>query len=362
MYQIPISSYGDFGKYLHETTASKRIPIKGIFEVTPLCNLDCIHCYVKVDGRKRDLLNYQEICHIIDMVAAEGCLWLTFSGGEPFIRDDFLDIYMYAKKKGLLIRINSNGTLITPKIADYLRKNPPHSITLSFYGITQETYEAITNTPGSFESFMYGIRRLLDYNLPIKLSAVMMTINRHEVLKMKKFGKELNVETNFYLSLSPRIDGSMDPCKIRLSPEEVLKIDLADTDRYEKWLKVVGKIRSGLDPSNNPVNCTAGLNHFQIDCHGMLNLCSLFRIPEYNLCRGNFKDGWNLLSEVRLKRMKYAPKCQGCAWGSICPQCSARSELEEGSWEKPINYFCKIAQLRTDAFGRIIDGGDKNGE
>lgn len=362
MSQVLTISYPEFGKCLHEKAALKRVPIKGTIELTPFCNLNCSHCYVKVGERENYVLSYQEICHIIDMVIAEGCLWLIFSGGEPLTRNDFLDIYRYAKERGLIIIILSNGTLVTPEIASYLQKVPPYSVTISLYGVTKKTYEAMTKIPGSFKQFQYGIQLLLDYDIPLKFSAIMTTLNQHEFWEMRKFGGTMGVETNFYLSLSPRIDGSKIPCEIRLSPEEVLNIDRADKNRCNKWLKTVREIQSSVINPEGQFNCTAGLNEFLIDCHGMLNLCPIFRTPGYNLLKGTFKEGWNLLSDIRLKRMRLPPECQSCVWISMCPQCPAMSELEEGTWKKPTDYYCKITKLRAEKFGNEAfckkEGGD----
>ncbi|GAI49460.1 unnamed protein product, partial [marine sediment metagenome] len=65
-------------------------------------------------------LTCKEIFSIFDQIAEAGCLWLLLTGGDPLLRQDFLEIYTYAKKKGFLISLFTNGTLITPRIADHL--------------------------------------------------------------------------------------------------------------------------------------------------------------------------------------------------------------------------------------------------
>lgn len=107
-------------------------------------------------------LTFGEIIRIIDRIYEAGCLWLTFSGGEPFLREDFLDIYTYARKKGFLISIFTNATLITPQIVDYLAKLPPYSIELTLNGISKQVYEQITQLPGSFTKAMEAIQLLKD--------------------------------------------------------------------------------------------------------------------------------------------------------------------------------------------------------
>ncbi len=108
-------------------------------------------------------------------------MWLLFTGGEIFARKDFLDIYTHAKKRGLLITLFTNGTQITPAIADYLADWRPFAIEITLYGRTRETYERLTRVPGSFDRCMRGIRLLKERGLPLKLKTVAVTINRHEM-------------------------------------------------------------------------------------------------------------------------------------------------------------------------------------
>ena len=75
-------------------------------------------------ARKQEL-SLEEHVTLLDELVEMGCLWILYTGGEVFARKDFLDIYAEAKKRGFLITIFTNGTMITPKIADYLAEYQP---------------------------------------------------------------------------------------------------------------------------------------------------------------------------------------------------------------------------------------------
>jgi MoaA/NifB/PqqE/SkfB family radical SAM enzyme len=187
-------SYSDFSLHLHRRMETQRVPIVGTIEVTWRCPIRCVHCYNNLPiGDQEARLNeltYQEHCRILDEITEAGCLWLLYTGGEIFARKDFLDIYTYAKKKGLLITLFTNGTLITPEIADYLAEWRPFSIEITLYGRSKETYERITGIPGSFERCMQGIRLLIDRGLPLKLKTMALTVNKDEVWEIKRFAEE----------------------------------------------------------------------------------------------------------------------------------------------------------------------------
>ena len=182
---IPIIPYHEFSKRIHGKVVAKRVPVGGMIELTLRCNLKCAHCYVVYDPSKKEM-TYEQICHILNEITEAGCLWLTITGGDPLIRDDFLDIYTYAKKCGLIITLLTNGTLITPGIADYLKEWPPFAVEITLNGITKETYERVTRLPGSFDRCMKGIQLLLERNIPLRLKTTITTLNKHELWKIKK--------------------------------------------------------------------------------------------------------------------------------------------------------------------------------
>jgi hypothetical protein len=131
------------------------------------------------------------------------------------------------QEKGFLITLFTNGTLINEKIADYLVEWPPFAIEITLYGRTRETYEALTAIPGSYDRCLRGIKLLRERGLPLKLKTVATSINKHEVFAMKQFAEEeLGVEFKIDGQINPRIDCSQSPLAVRLTPEEVVALDM----------------------------------------------------------------------------------------------------------------------------------------
>ena len=87
---------------LNDYWYKRRHPVDGGMELTPNCNMRCIHCYMK-ETMEEKCLNTEQIKLIIDKIAAKGVLFLFFTGGEILTRKDFSEIYVYAKRKGLII-------------------------------------------------------------------------------------------------------------------------------------------------------------------------------------------------------------------------------------------------------------------
>ncbi len=352
---IPIIKGHEFIKRLHTQLNGQRLPIDGSLEVTSRCNLRCVHCYINIpagdlEAQKKEL-TYKEICNILDQIVDEGCLWLLLTGGEPFVRPEFLNIYTYAKKKGLLITLFTNGTLLTPYIADYLSELPPHSIEVTLYGVTQETYEKVTGVSGSHKRCMYGIELLLERKLPLKLKTMVMTVNKHEIPDLKKFAENLNVDFRFDPILNLRIDGDKKPANFRLSPEEVVAFDLADEKRIKRWLEFCDKFIGMPFYSENIYQCGAGLQTFHIDPYGYLSVCMMSRVPNYDLRRCTFKEVWySFIPSVLSKKWEQNVPCRSCDLISLCGQCPGLAQIEHGEPERPIDYLCQIAHLRAKKF------------
>jgi len=356
---IETQSYSEFSQAIHADAARKRVPTNVQIEVTHRCSLNCAHCYNNLpmhdSAAQQQELTYAEMCRVLDEIAEEGCLWLCFTGGEIFARRDFLEIYTYAKRKGFIITLFTNGTLITERIADYLAELPPFSIEITLYGRTKETYERLTGIPGSHERCLRGIQLLLERKLPLKLKTVGTSINKHEVYAMQQFASELGCEFKFDSLINPRTNCSHSPLEVRLAPEEVTALDLQDPKRVAEYRAL---IEFWLDParelprSDQVYRCGGGVTAFAIDPQGSLTLCVLSHQEGYDLRQGDFKTGWeDFLFRVRTKKTTRQLKCHRCRLQNTCGMCPANGELENHDPEAPVDFLCRTTHLRAYVLG-----------
>ena len=117
----------------------RRAVLSFDLEVTARCNLQCRHCYINLpaghqEARFREL-TLPEISAIADKAVALGAMWVLISGGEPLLREDFPQIYMALKRKGLLVSVFTNATLLQDKHIELFKKYPPRDIELSLIHI-----------------------------------------------------------------------------------------------------------------------------------------------------------------------------------------------------------------------------------
>lgn len=350
----PELGVGDWSQELMEGLGGRRYPFGATFEITERCNLTCVHCFINQpmgsrESRGREL-TLAEIKTILDQMAEIGCLSLLLTGGEPLLRPDFLDIWRHAKQKGMLVTLFTNGTLLTPRIADVLAEWPPHLMEISLYGDSAETYEQVTQIPGSYARCRRGIELALDRGLRLGLKAVVLTINRHELPAMKAFADRLGVRFRYDAMVWPRFDGNRDPWAYVLSPQEIVALDGADLERQEKWLELQDGLRDGLVRAESVFTCNAGLHGFHIDAAGRMSVCMMARRPAYDLRQGTLQEGWRFLASVREGTRTLETPCRTCTVGILCNQCPGWSQVVHGDKETPVAYVCQVGRLRAERF------------
>ncbi len=353
-------SYGAFSADLHQRQSGQRAPMQVSIEVTRRCPLECQHCYNNLpmgdqDARSREMTT-EEHFKMLDELVDMGCFWLLYTGGEIFARKDFLEIYTYAKKKGFLITLFTNGTLINEKIADYLVEWPPFSIEITLYGRTRETYEALTQIPGSYDRCLRGIKLLRERGLPLKLKTVATSINKHEVTAMRQFAEEeLGVEFKFDGQVNPRIDCSQSPLAVRLTPEEVVALDMnapKGVTEYQRLAKRDLENPPNLAKHDTVYFCGGGMNSFAINAHGEMGICVISQQDTFRVQEAGLKRVWEeSLLQLRTRKRTQVTKCVQCRIQSLCGMCPANGEMENGDKESPVEFLCNVAHLRAAVIG-----------
>jgi radical SAM protein with 4Fe4S-binding SPASM domain len=350
---IPEIGPREFGQRLREKTAGRRIPFSGSIELTFRCNLRCAHCYAACGNNPaatRQELTASEWQRIFDQIADEGCLWLLLTGGEPLTRPDFADLYLYAKRKGFLLTLFTNGTLLTPRVADLLAEWRPFAVEITLYGRTQATYERITGVPGSHARCMRGIELLMERGISLRLKTMLLTLNQHELWDIKAYAEELGVQFRFDAMVHAGLDGARQPTALRLAPEDILRFEMADATRWADWCDFWQRFRDVRSDPRYLYTCGAGLRSFHIDPYGRLGVCMTCRAQTYDLRQGAFRAGWrDFLAEVRYQPPHKDYHCHQCDLLALCGQCPGWGYLEHGGADNPVEFLCQVAHLRAEA-------------
>lgn len=338
-------------------------------EVTARCNNNCRHCYINLPARDsgalQQELSAEQILELADQAVRLGAIWCTITGGEPLIRSDFSEIYLGLKKKGLIVSFLTNATLITKSHVELFSRYPPRDIEITVYGVTRETYEAVSRVPGSFDAFMRGLNLLRDAGIDVRLKAMAIRSNLPEIPKIAEFCRS---HTKDYYRFDPllhlRMDRDLDrnnEIKMeRLTPDEIVLLEKSDDERtkaLEKNCHDYITPEFGTVTDNILIRCGAGNGSFVISPEGMFRLCESLCHPDcvYDLKQGTLADAWQhfvpTVRELRSDRKDYLGTCHVCPIINLCMWCPAHADIETGYLDSQVEYFCRVAHARAAALG-----------
>ncbi|MGE0452511.1 MAG: radical SAM protein [Vicinamibacteria bacterium] len=344
----------------------RRVPIEGTLETTYRCNLRCAHCYVNeavgdAEEAAREL-SLERLKQLVDEIADRGCLFLLITGGEVLVRPDFPELYLHALRRGLLLNVYTNGTLITDRIADLFSEWRPQILEISLYGATRETYERVTQVPGSYDKCIAGIRRLVERGVPLRLKTMALSWNYHELEAMRALAASFGLVFRWDSSLNPRVDcGANRNGELQLHADESARLERENPERIAELRAFIERFKTidaeiNASPDGEYVyGCGAGQMSFAVDPYGRLQMCLLSRKRFVDLKQASFAEGWDVqFPEFRARRWQKASACRDCNLRSFCSNCPGAAEMETGDIEGQIPVFCENTHARAFA----IMGGD----
>lgn len=358
---------------LRTKIAEKRVPYTGSLELTHRCNLKCMHCYLGDQGRVTrqggEELPASAWIEIIDQIAGAQCLDLLITGGEPLLRRDFPEIYTHAKRRGMIVTLFTNATLVTPDILRLFDDLPPFFVEVSIYGSTAATHDRITQVKGSHAKCMKGVELLLNAGVRVGLKTVLMSLNKHEYADMEALAKKLNVPWRLDSAVFPCLPNSDSggqpnrcslftlkegseitakaPLSLRVDPQSAAAVEFSDPARTKAMRDVFVKM-SGRRTSDKLYTCGAGLTGFHIDPYGYLQPCMMTTGYRKKLTARNFDEAWREIGRIRDVPAPPGFACGACDKLAICSGCPALFDLENGSAGAVSDYICALTQFRFD--------------
>lgn len=325
-----------------------------IFELTPRCNLNCVHCYLNEHHAGREL-SYDEIIEIIDILYEKEVLFLTFTGGDIFTRKDFLDIYIYAKKKGFIIELYTNGVLIDRKTIEIFRKYPPLLVDISLYGSCEETFYRVTGVKGAFARVLQNIQNMLDAGIRVSMKAPVLNLYYEELPGIKEIANRFGIPFRTGFEIFPSIDNDDRVQQYAVSPEDSLRYEFAE---FEKRPRTFGEDYDAeavdLIKERPLFRCKLGRASCAIDYEGRMCPCMSFRRAGKHLTRENFDQIWDSFSEYPKMKASKNYRCLRCKAYDFCDICPAMMQFIHSDLEYVDEHFCKTAKARYEHYIKKI--------
>ena len=343
-------------------------------ELTERCDNDCIHCCINLPAgdkaaRARELTT-EQWKDVLRQAAELGCLQVRFTGGEPLLRPDFEELYLFARRLGLAVLLFTNARRITPGLADLLARIPPREpVEVTVYGMRPESYEAVSRVPGSYAQFRRGVDLLLDRGVPFVVKGVALPPNRAEMDEFEAWAATLPgmTEPPSYVVLfdlrNRRDDAEKNGliASLRLPPEEAVAVLARAEAKYRAEMAEFGGSFMG-PPGAELFRCGAG-HAISIDAYGRAQPCMGVRAPELTVdvltsSLGETLERFAGLRELRATNPEYLRRCARCFLQGLCEQCPAKSWAEHGTLDTPVEYLCEVAHAQARFLG-WLKGNEK---
>ena len=322
------------------------VPINVHLDVTYRCNERCVHCYLDHDDHGE--MTTAEIKGVLEQLADAGVFFLTFSGGEVFMRRDFLELVEYARQLQFNVKVKTNAVMIREHEAQRLRALGVEQIQISVYSHRPEIHDAITKLPGSLKRTIKAIRFLKSQGLKVTIANVLMTANMFEHAGVQALAKELGVTYTLDPTITPKMDGDTSILKLRIPGKELNQVFHTEA--------LVGNVPEFCAPPPPPGEdemesypCSAGHTACYISPYGDVFPCVQFPLPSGNVRRQNFLDIWrnsSQLADVRSIRAKDLPVCSTCSHVGSCTRCPGLAFME-GNMRGPSSADCEKSFQRT---------------
>lgn len=356
-------TWARLSKRLLNKSLALQLPCAGAFELTARCNFHCKMCYVCCNANDKKTMDSEltadEWIRLGKEARDEGLLFLTITGGEVFLRKDFRKIYEALTLMGLRIIIYSNGSLITPEIASWLKEAPPAMVSVTVYGASSETYERITGSAAGFNNTLRGLDALKSAGITLGIKMTVVQGNYKEFTQINEIAKSYNTGLGLVNYISQRREGDgTDPVGNRLSPKEFVEFEnmaLSYNNTGNTGIEVsldndimtelpTEDFVDGIDETS-AFRCYAGRAGFWLTCDGRLTPCGLLNTPVERPLEIGFHNAWVALKE-KCKVVPHCQDCDNCSLKKVCNTCPARLMTESGAFDKPAQYLCEIAKYK----------------
>lgn len=334
--------------------ALRAIPVSGIFELTPRCNLQCKMCYVRLTPAQmapigRELTAAQWLALARDARDA-GLVFLLITGGEPTLRADFTEIYEGLATMGLSLSINTNGTLLPPALRELWHRLPPAQVNVTLYGADREDYAALCGDPTAFDRVVENLRWLQQEGILIHLNTTIVPTNVRSWQRIRDFAGTLGLELRMTSYCFPPL--RRPDCRefLRLSPEQAAELTVRDI-LCREGPDAIRLRAANLDAppraagcdldSGEAMCCMAGRSQFWVTWDGRMTPCGMLSSPEARPLAQGFGPAWEQLNAQTLQ-IRLCPDCVSCEERRTCMNCAAVTWTETGRFDGRPEYMCRM--------------------
>lgn len=312
------------------------------WNVTNKCNLLCEHCYRDAGKEVENELTTQEGLSLLNEIAKAGFRLMVFSGGEPFMREDILELTRHAVSLGLRPVYGSNGTLLTLDLAKKVKEAGGASVAISLHMVDKEKLDEFCGVPDTYEKSIEAMKNCKEAGLPFQVNTTVLGRNVEVVEQICEFAKEMGAKSHHVLFMVPTgraEDIEEESLRERqyesligklLKKREELNFDIKPTCAPQ-FMRIAKQL--DIDVGRYTRGCLAGISYCSIIPNGDVWPCPYLPMKVGNVRETPFSGIWaNNPVFQRLRTLEYSGKCGLCEFKEACGGCRARAYFYYGDY------------------------------
>ena len=304
------------------------------WNTTNACNMYCAHCYRDAGCQAKEELSTAEAKKLLREIAKAGFKIMIFSGGEPLMRPDIIELVKYASDLHLLPVFGTNGTLITLDMARKLKAAGAKGMGISLDSLDKAKHDKFRSFLGGWDGAVQGMKNCREVGLPFQIHTTVMDWNQQELEAMTDFAVEIGAKAHHFFFLVPtgraatieeeslRAEQYEDVLTRIMKKQQEVSIELKPTCapqflRIADQLGVKSRFHRG---------CLAGLSYCIISPKGKVQPCAYLNMELGDVRKTPFDEIW-AKNEVlqKLRTLDYSGGCGVCEYKGVCGGCRARA-------------------------------------
>ena len=297
-------------------------PVNVTWEITHRCNLSCGHCLAADTMNKCNLdMSLSQCKDFINDLSRIKVFQINFGGGEPFLREDMLEILEYCHQMGIVTCLSTNGTLVDDSLAQRLAQMEQLYIQVSIDGATAETNDIIRGK-GNFQRAIKGIENLNKYKFPnLSLNTVVTRINFKDIYEIYRMGKFYNAKTRLS-RFRPSGAAKRVWKKYQLTQEQILELSqylsrYKDVLTGDSFFSITADDRKDLGLNM----CGAAKMTCSVTPDGNVYPCAFLQEPDFyagNVMEQSLGNIWHQSIVFNSFRDLEVKSCEACSRFDIC--------------------------------------------
>ena len=304
------------------------------WNTTNQCNMYCAHCYRDAGCKVEDELSTDEAKNLLNQIAKAGFKIMIFSGGEPLMRSDILELIKHAANLKMIPVLGTNGTLITKEIAEKLKTAGLKAAGISLDSLDSEKHDRFRSFKNAWQGAVNGMKNCREVGLPFQIHTTVMDWNQNEIEAITDFAVEIGAKAHHFFFLVPtgraatieeeslRAEEYENVLTRIMKKQQTVEIELKPTCAPQ-FLRIAAQL--GIE-TRFKRGCLAGISYCIISPRGKVQPCAYLNMETGDVRKTPFDEIWRT-NEIfkKLRTLEYGGNCGKCQYKKRCGGCRARA-------------------------------------